>query len=219
LPMVPLPKPRHTRGESEMNTMEKFILLLIILIVSATAAGVLNRTPNYPDQIPEPVQRQLSAPETIEFEGKNGPVTLELLAEYEITAVVKGRKNYTSDASASVSPVDLALAWGNLNQRAIDDTIDYTQSGRWYYYRLSPNAPVSVYDVQIQSANTHLIPKDEDILKQIKKIDKHDLIRLEGYLVSVTFDPQLPEWSSSLTRTDSGNRACEILYVTEVEIK
>lgn len=202
-----------------MNAMEKFLLLLIILVVSATAVGVFKRTPTYPDQIPEPVQRPLTNPEFIEIEGKDGPVTLKLLAEYEITAVVKSRKNYTSDPSAAVSPMDLALAWGNLNQRAIDDTIDYSQSGRWYYYRLSPASPISVYDVQIQSANTHLIPRDETILKQIKKIGKHDLIRLEGYLVSVIFDPQLPEWTSSLTRTDSGNRACEIMVVTEVEIQ
>ena len=202
-----------------MNTMEKFILLLIIIVVGATVSGVLNRTPSYPDLIPEPIQRPLSTPETIAYEGKSGPVTLTLLAQYDITAVVKGRKNYSSDPSAVVSPMDLALAWGNLNQRHIDEAIDYSQSGRWYYYRLSSAAPVSLYDVQIQSANTHLIPKDDAVLKAMKQIAKNDLVRLEGYLVSVTFDPQRPQWTSSLTRMDSGNRACEILYVTSVEIQ
>lgn len=198
--------------------MEKFILILILLVVSATAAGVLNRAPVYPAQIESPVQQTLSQPETLIHPGKNGPVTLSLMAAYEVTAVVKGVKAYRSDPAAAISPLDFALAWGTLNQRDIDQTIDYSQSGRWYFFRLSPKSPISVSEVYQQSANTHLIPKDETVLKQLKKIDKNDLITLQGYLVNVRFGADQPEWTSSLTRTDTGNRSCEILYVTEVRV-
>lgn len=202
-----------------MSSREKVLVLLIAGVLIMTGAGVMKRAPSYPDQIPPPVQNNLSTKRTEILEGQNGPVTLTLLAEYQITGVVKGRKNYRSDAAAEVSPMDLALAWGNLNQPAIDESISYSQSGRWYYYRLKSEAPVSVYDVQVQSANTHLIPKDNQIHNQLKKIGKRDLVNLEGYLVSVDFGQQRPPWTSSLTRTDSGDKSCEILYVTRVEIR
>jgi hypothetical protein len=73
--------------------------------------------------------------------------------------------------------------------------------------------------VQTQSSNTHLIPATGDVLDRLKKIRKHDLVELQGCLVSVVFDPEQPPWSSSMTRTDSGDHACEIMYVTSVDIK
>jgi hypothetical protein len=61
----------------------------------------------------------------------------------------------------------------------------------------------------------HLIHSDKSILREIQSIGKGDHIKLDGYLVRVNF-PNGP-WTSSLTRNDTGNGACEILYVTAVQ--
>jgi len=53
-------------------------------------------------------------------------------------------------------------------------------------------------------------------LKKIKNLNVNDHIKLIGYLVKVNFDNGT--WESSLTRTDTGNGACEIMYVTDVEV-
>jgi hypothetical protein len=42
----------------------------------------------------------------------------------------------------------------------------------------------------------------------------NDWVTLEGQLVQVVF--QEGTWTSSLTRSDSGDGACEILYVTRI---
>ena len=115
-----------------------------------------------------------------------------------------------------MSVYDFALAWGDLNKKEIDQHIKYSQSGRWYRYRFPYDSPVSGQYIANHSANVHLIHKNEEILKKLKRSRKNHYVRLEGYLVSVNF--QNAPWRSSLSRTDTGNGACEIMYVTNVKI-
>jgi hypothetical protein len=168
----------------------------------------------YTGFISDPVQINLENGQTINITGDEGLVPITLLASYSIEAVVKS-KNRMWDYPAQVSRYDLALAWGSLNNEAIDRYISYSQSNRFYYYYWKPGITVSSEYIGSHSANAHLIHSDKKILGEIQAIGKGDHIKLAGYLVKVNF-PNGP-WTSSLTRTDSGNGACEIIYVTNVE--
>ena len=169
-----------------------------------------------PDTIDPPEQINLMPTESIMVEGRSGPIKLELLAEYRITAAVKSRKNYQTDAASRISPTDLVLAWGTLNQPKIDQHIRYRQSGRWYYFQYDSDCPVSQSYIQQHSANVHIIPADRTTSAAVKRLRKNDTVSLEGYLVSALLDQG--SWTSSLTRQDSGSGSCEILYVTRVTI-
>ena len=61
-----------------------------------------------------------------------------------------------------------------------------------------------------------------EILSMISKIIKNvrtgHVVALEGYLVKVDSQDGW-WWRSSLTRNDTGNGACEVVWVNEVEIK
>ncbi len=46
------------------------------------------------------------------------------------------------------------------------------------------------------------------------QVHKEDYITLKGYLVNVKFPDY--DWKSSLARNDTGNGACEIMYVESV---
>jgi len=203
---------------SGMSNKKKALIVIPILIV--IVIGIIIATPPKEEMadIAPPIQKQLIPQENMLYEGKNKEVNITLLAKYTIKAVVKSKKNYNSDSGAIVSPMDLALAWGDLNKKEIDKKITYSQRGRWYYYRTSNTSVVSVKDIGTQSANTHIIPSNEKVLKQLKKIRKNDLIELQGYLVSVEIYKGQPAWTSSLTREDIGNHACEIMYVTNVKV-
>ena len=74
-------------------------------------------------------------------------------------------------------------------------------------------------DVEGLYSNSHLIPSNDKIKKQIKKIKKNDYIQIEGYLVHVDADTKKGYffWDSSTTREDSGDGACEVIYVTDVK--
>jgi hypothetical protein len=158
----------------------------------------------------------LVRPETIIItDAYDEDVELSLMAEYTVEGVVKSIENYSNDYPSRISEYDFALAWGELNKKETDREIRYSQSGRWYRYRCSEECPVSQGYISTHSANVHLIHEDSYVLYKIKKIDKNDYIRLRGYLVTVNFEEG--PWSSSLTREDTGNGACEIMYVTDVE--
>ncbi len=68
-------------------------------------------------------------------------------------------------------------------------------------------------------ANNHLIPADASLAEQIRAIRIGDQIQMRGFLVdyAVTKDGRAVfTRKTSLTRTDTGNGACEILYVTDL---
>jgi hypothetical protein len=69
----------------------------------------------------------------------------------------------------------------------------------------------------MSSANMHLIPATKAIEKKLKNLRPGNVVALKGYLVDVQGEGGF-SWKSSLTREDTGNGACELIWVEEVEI-
>lgn len=72
-----------------------------------------------------------------------------------------------------------------------------------------------------KASNNHLIPADPAVAARIGAIHVGDQIRMTGLLVdyTVTRDGQeIFTRRTSLTRGDTGNGACEILYVTDLAV-
>lgn len=196
-----------------MEIKLRYLAAVFLVPLVIVALSWFSKEP-YTGFIADPVQGNLGAAETVLIKGDQGDVALSLLARYSIEAVVKS-KNHQSDYAAQISKYDLALAWGTLNDPVIDSHINYGQSGRFYFYHWSPGITVSPDYIASHSANVHLIHSSSYVLKDIKGIDENDHIRLEGFLVNANFKDGA--WKTSLTRNDTGNGSCEILYVTEVE--
>lgn len=71
-----------------------------------------------------------------------------------------------------------------------------------------------------QLSNNHLLPVDDEIYSQIRQAHISDQIHLKGYLTSYKAkDTNGQEFtrSTSNTRTDTGDGACETVYVTDFE--
>lgn len=137
------------------------------------------------------------------------------LATYSIKAVVLSRDYYRFDPAAKLAPLDLALGWKSMSIAGVLNELEITQSARWYEYRWRGEAPLEPSQIAKQSANTHCIPADAGIKRQLLSIRRHDLVTLEGFLVEVT-GPNGYRWRSSLTRDDTAGGACEVMFVTSV---
>jgi hypothetical protein len=63
-----------------------------------------------------------------------------------------------------------------------------------------------------------VIHSSEHVLKLLRNIKKGDYIQIEGYLIDLVYEKNgnKGNWSSSVSRTDHGDGACEIIYVTNV---
>lgn len=162
----------------------------------------------------EPVQ-QLMARDAPVF-AKDG-FRVAALASFELEARVLRSKNYCCGGPDRLAPVDVALGWGRMSDEAVLERIDVSQSGRFYYWRYEGAAPIPHREIELSSANMHLIPATKAIEKRLKKLRPGNIVVLKGYLVDVQGERGF-RWKSSLTREDTGSGACELIWVEEVEV-
>lgn len=130
---------------------------------------------------------------------------------------VLSRENYNFGRESEISPVDFALGWDKMADPEVYKQLSIRQSNRWYHWRYENAPPIPVREIEMQSANTHLIPASKQIAKQLKQIDRDDLIYLKGQLVEVKSSDGWT-WRSSLSREDTGGGACELMLVEEVRV-
>jgi hypothetical protein len=75
--------------------------------------------------------------------------------------------------------------------------------------------PASEQDINTHSANMHLVPSTPELADRLRAINPGDLVDIHGYLIELKF-PDGAMWTSSLTRTDTGNGACELVWVNDL---
>ena len=159
-----------------------------------------------------PVQVQIETPESFPF----NDYTITPLAKFRIKAKVLSQKGYRFGREADLSPLDLALGWGTMSDESVLDNIEISQSGRWYRWRTEV-LPISHKDIETQSGNMHLIPADSFVEYMMDKTRTGDLVEFFGSLVQVDADDGW-HWISSLSRTDTGARSCEVVWVESFRV-
>lgn len=170
------------------------------------------RAPGAGDALAEPLQSPVPAgigPFRLQ------PATLTPLAGFNIEARVLGRRDYSSGRESAISPTDLALGWGPMRDDAVLAALDISQSGRWYFYRWQNEPPLPVERIVRSSANMHFIPADDIAARELGRIRAGDRVRVDGWLVEAVA-PDGWTWRSSLSREDSGDGACELVYVCSI---
>jgi hypothetical protein len=100
-----------------------------------------------------------------------------------------------------------------MSDTAVLDKLDITQGNRFYRWRYWGKAPIPESEIVTHSANMHIIPADDSILRNLKSLRKGSLVRLSGNLVVATHPQSNKPWRSSLVRDDQGEGACEVFYV------
>jgi len=141
---------------------------------------------------------------------------LTALASFEISARVLGAEHYRADREAQIAPVDLALGWGRMSDTEVLSRIRISQSGRFYFWN-TDDFPIPRREIEMYSANMHMIPADDRIEAVLKSVRKGQLVTVRGYLVEARATDGW-SWRSSLTRTDTGAGACELIWVESMKI-
>lgn len=139
-------------------------------------------------------------------------------AEFSLEARVLSAATYESGREADLSPVDLALGWGPMADDRVLDRIRISQGDRCYFYSWSEAPPIPRSEIVEHSSNMHLIPASDEIRTALKAVKAGQVVRLRGYLVRVEA-PDGWAWNSSLSRSDWGDGACEVVWVEDVDVK
>lgn len=139
------------------------------------------------------------------------------LAQIDLRARLLRSERYRFDEGAAMSPVDFALGWGRMSDSAVIDQLSISQYGRFYYYAWRGQPPIPASEIVRSSANMHLVPSTDAVKRTLFRARAGQVVALSGKLVQID-GPGGWKWKSSLTRSDSGAGACELVWVEDVEL-
>jgi len=139
-------------------------------------------------------------------------------SRFEIQGRVLSTENYYLGREADLSPIDLALGWGVMSDTSLLEQLEISQSSRWYRWRYEDSILVSEQQIIASSGNMHMIPATQSVEQSLMKLRQGDVIALQGYLVDVDHKSGW-KWRTSMTRTDTGGGACEIVYVESITVQ
>lgn len=139
------------------------------------------------------------------------------LAVFRIRARVLCKKNYWFGRESDLSPCDLALGWRQMSDQVVLDQMKISQRRRWYWYQYT-NPPVAQRTIETHSANMHIIPASDEVADRLGTVVRGHIVELSGYLVELTARDGW-RWRSSLSRGDTGNGSCEVIWTEKLVIQ
>lgn len=127
-----------------------------------------------------------------------------------------GNSRMHSRANDHLNMLDVCVVWGDNAGNPLLDRIDFWNGIFTCVVKTRDQAAWDSFDIY-QLSNNHLISDDEWIRKDVRKLKIGDQIRVQGLLASYS-SPGGGERGTSTTRADTGDGACETIYVDRFEI-
>lgn len=172
----------------------------------------------------EPVQ---SATRQAPFQAKVGDVTYDInpLYSYELHGLVVSRHDseawwdYIHKAwNDQLNVADLCVVWGNNIRNDAYQALSFSSGQFVCYVESKSSEDFAKFDATALS-NNHLLTANPRLAKRIKDVRLGDQVRFTGYLAEYSHTQGLPfKRGTSTVRTDSGNGACETVFVEDFEI-
>ncbi len=183
-----------------------------------------NELPGRIDYVPEiqnePLQTSTrERPFEVSFNGVDYLVEPEY--EYDITAMVVSFRHHDHDysrmhrlAEDHLNMLDVCVVWGD-NIRASLSKIDFWNGIFTCNVSTSDRRAWASFDMD-KLSNNHLLSDNPRIRDQVQNIRVGDQIRVRGFLASYTGPTGTR--GTSTTRTDTGDGACETLFIERFQI-
>lgn len=171
--------------------------------------------------LPWPVQTEKTG--QLKWNVDDYEITVDIMAEYTLYGLVVEKHYYPPYRIANkLGRFDFGMVYGPLLGVDVFECMKFRNDGRrflHYEYPLSLANKLGGRDVVLDSvSNNHMVHADEHVLKLLRNVKEGDYIKIEGYLVYLYYSNEdgRGEWTSSLTRTDRGDGACEVIYVKNI---
>lgn len=211
-----------------VSVLAKALVVVSIFFIVASLMGGAVEDIEYQEvvslrDIPEPVQRSCTG--KVKKLVDDTVFDINYVASYVMQGRVVDIQKYVEyDIEEKLSPIDFGMAWGIMARDENVMKLRFSSIGnRFLHWNTSDREWLSKMGgwdkVGLYLSNNHLIPADEDIKTLLKKVKKDDYIEITGYLVTVKseMDRYRFSWGTSTSRSDDGDGACELIYVTGVK--
>jgi hypothetical protein len=190
-------------------------LAVLISVYACVQKANVGRVPTLPGAVVQGEPEQDDDARKAAFTHRNHTITP--VARFTVRARLLRAERYRFDREAQISPLDFALGWNDMSNDAVLGKLDISQANRWYMYRWGGDGPpVAAEVIARNSANMHLIPANDDVLRRLERVPVGAIVTLSGYLVDVSSNDGW-SWRTSRTRSDTGGGACEIIWVEDVQ--
>jgi hypothetical protein len=159
----------------------------------------------------DPVQRSIDSAPLIE----RGEFRLQPRADFDATVRILRREEYSLGAMASLVPTDFAVGWGRMSDSAVLERIEISQANRFYFWR-TQDWPLDREEIESHSANWHVIAANDAVRSVLDGLRAGNVVQLRGRLVDV--EGREGSMPTSLSRSDTGAGACEILLASSARV-
>lgn len=199
------------------------VVSFIVLLISFWNRNELPGSIDFVSQIEdEPRQaRTGKRPFDVEYNGVTYRVEPEY--EYDITGMIVSYRHHNDEnsrmhrlANDHINMLDVCIIWGDNARHPRLDKIEFWNGIFTCNVKTRDQAAWDLFDMN-KLSNNHLISGDDFIRRQVRKIRVGDQIRVQGYLAGYS-SPGVGKRGTSTTRTDTGNGACETIFVEQFRI-
>jgi hypothetical protein len=143
--------------------------------------------------------------------------TITPLRNIEGETRVIERKRYYFDSKSEYAPVDVLVGWSDLSDERNLDHLHFSLDNRVADVEYS-RPPLPVSQIYKQTALWHLVPSNEAIEKEIKKIRNGNILRIKGFIVNIDSEVDYG-WRSDITPAKNEKYNNTIIWVTEVSVR
>ncbi len=177
-----------------------------------------------PELFEEPFQDLTDAPPPFDASQNGYAYTIRPVGAYEIRGMVVSAHyagsflDITHEAAGDYLNIkDLCLIWGtNLQTDAFRKIRFWNRDFTCFYSWTEAAAGQAFSGAHI--SNNHLITPDASLRRAIRSVRRGDQVRICGWLSAYGHKGSGAMRGTSTTRLDTGNGACETIYVTEFEV-
>lgn len=177
-----------------------------------------------PETFQDPVQAREDIPPPFDAEQKGFTYTIYPRFSYELWGMVVSQHDAASFLDVAheawkdyLNVKDLCVIWGRNLETDAFRHIKFRNRDFTCYYSWSTAEAGELFSGS-HISNNHLITPDAELRRVIKRVKRGDQIRCRGWLVDYGHKGSNYGRSTSTTRKDKGDHACETIYVTEFEI-
>lgn len=214
------------KGNSLKRILDLLLFINLIIVIILFFFRNTLPSPSYIDnQIKQAPLQTSTYKQPFYVATKNSTFYIKPLYDYQLYGLVvskyNARRNYMARLDKYLNITDICIIWGNNAFSGVFKKISF-YSGEFTcftsfndqrtYQAWQNNEPKSFKTDQI--SNNHLITGNIKLGERLRDIHIGDQIYITGYLANYGLSPQQIIRTTSTSRTDKGNGACETLYVT-----
>ncbi|MFH1656398.1 MAG: hypothetical protein ABH956_01325 [Candidatus Nealsonbacteria bacterium] len=210
-----------------MRILKTFVQLILLVSIIVFGVGYFKRdTLPQKEQIldslyQKPLQEEIKEPW---FEVSKDGVSYKIYPKYDYQFYGLIVTQYNSenwlDISHKEDPLntkDICAVWGNNLKTGIYQEAKFSHGEFTCFWRFKKSdGTFSPSEI----SNSHLLPANDQVYQKIKESQVGDQVYFKGYLADYAVITQQGELrrTTSITRNDTGNGACEVVYVTDFQI-